>query len=75
MPVYGYECQNCGHIFEEITNRHPSFDQMTCRRCQGYSKRIMSLTSFRLKGRGWAKDRYGTVSKQQSPEPALMGDG
>ena len=72
MPIYEYECQNCGHIFEEITNRHRSFDTLGCRKCNGYGKRIISLGSFRLSGPGWAKDGYTVFSQKKAPEHAPM---
>jgi len=75
MPIYEYECQNCGHIFEEITNRHRSFDTLECRKCNGYSKRVISLSNFRLKGRGWGRDCYTAMPKTKAPERVLRGDG
>ena len=65
MPIYEYECQNCGHVFEEIAIRHQSFDKLVCRRCKGYGKRIISQNSFQLKGRGWSKDSYNAGPEQR----------
>ena len=58
MPIYEYECEDCGSIFEEIhkINKVPQY--IKCKKCSGYAPKRMARSSFILKGDGWAKDGY-----------------
>ena len=66
MPIYEYECQKCGErievmqrISEDPLKKCPT---ETCKDkkkvCGGELKKLISSTSFSLKGGGWAKDGY-----------------
>ena len=57
MPIYEYRCQDCDKVFEKIQS---GFDEHaeTCPSCGGESKRIISNTSFVLKGSGWYVTDY-----------------
>lgn len=59
MPIYEYACPDCGHKFDEIQKF--SDDPITvCPKCGKNSvKKLISQTSFILKGGGWYKDHYG----------------
>jgi predicted nucleic acid-binding Zn ribbon protein len=73
MPLYEYECQKCGHKFEKIMKMDASNPpcilalktnrQNILERCDGETKRLISLNNFHLKGGGWYKDGY--EKKQQ----------
>ena len=54
MPVYEYKCEECGKRIEKLSrfNEPPP----TC--CEDKMKKLVSRTSFTLKGDGWAKDGY-----------------
>ena len=57
MPLYEYRCLVCGKHFEELQ----SFKDKpleTCKFCEGKVERVISQTSFSLKGGGWYKDGY-----------------
>jgi len=58
MPIYEYLCQACGHQFEEwqkITDK----PVRTCPKCKARKvERLISQTSFKLKGGGWYSDLY-----------------
>jgi len=60
MPIYEYGCQACGHTFERLqkVSAEPVND---CPECDvdGAVKKLVSRTSFVLKGGGWYKDHYG----------------
>ncbi len=59
MPIYEYGCETCGHTFERLqkVSDEPVKD---CPECAGGSvKKLVSRTSFVLKGGGWYKDHYG----------------
>ena len=59
MPIYEYECPKCGKVFEEWGKAAESHKQEACPACQTPSPRIMSRTSFLLKGNGWYVSDYG----------------
>ena len=64
MPIYEYECQACGHRLE-VTQR---ISEPRLRDCPACSKpaleRLISATSFTLKGGGWYKDGYGNTKQR-----------
>ena len=51
MPIYEYQCQKCGTI--EVTQRITEKPLAKCPTCKGKVKRLISNTSFQLKGTGW----------------------
>ena len=59
MPIYEYKCDLCNGLWEEIQKF--SDDPLTvCKSCEkecGVHK-IVSKTSFVLKGENWANDGY-----------------
>lgn len=63
MPIYEYKCETCGRefeLFKSITdNAKPS-----CKFCNGPVKKLISQSSFHLKGTGWYVTDYG--GKKQS---------
>lgn len=67
MPYYEYECEKCGTFdeFQKITDPEITI----CKTCGGKVKRLISSTSFHLKGSGWFRDSY---SKSKSEEK--LGD-
>ncbi|MGX9367018.1 FmdB family zinc ribbon protein [Desulfoplanes sp. PS50] len=70
MPIYEYCCEDCGHIFEEWQSGFEE-RQFPCPICTGDSKRIVSHTSFVLKGSGWYVTDY---SNKRTP-PNASGNG
>ena len=59
MPIYEYQCPKCQHTFEEWVKASESHGQELCPKCGEPSPRIMSHTSFVLKGGGWYVSDYG----------------
>lgn len=57
MPIYEYHCEKCGHEFE-VLQKHFDVDEMPCERCGAPAKRMISNTSFVLKGTGWYVTDY-----------------
>ena len=57
MPIYEYECQDCKQIFEEWQS---GFEEkvLDCPVCGATAKRLISNTSFHLKGSGWYVTDY-----------------
>ena len=59
MPIYEYQCPGCGHVFEEWVKASESLAEEPCPRCGTAAPRVMSQTSFVLKGGGWYVSDYG----------------
>ena len=62
MPIYEYACPDCNHRFETI--QKISEDPIkVCPSCGAENvKKLVSATSFVLKGSGWYSDHYGLKS-------------
>ncbi|MFH0900232.1 MAG: zinc ribbon domain-containing protein [Pseudomonadota bacterium] len=62
MPIYEYACDGCGQEFEAwqgITEPPIGY----CPQCRGTNvRKLVSLSSFSLKGTGWYATDYGRPS-------------
>ena len=63
MPIYEYQCGSCGatvELIHSVNAKTPPTHQ-----CCGLPKlkRVLSNTSFQLKGGGWYKDGYSKKEK------------
>jgi putative FmdB family regulatory protein len=64
MPIYEYICEKCGSQIEAIQKvNDPPLKR--CQKCRGKLEKIVSRTSFQLKGSGWYLSDY---SRKSSPE-------
>jgi putative FmdB family regulatory protein len=60
MPIYEYECQSCGHCFEEWQKMSDK-PVKVCPKCKARKvEKLISHTSFQLKGGGWYSDLYAS---------------
>ncbi|RUM33755.1 MAG: zinc ribbon domain-containing protein [Desulfobulbus sp.] len=62
MPVYEYECPSCEKVFE-VQQRMSDDPLKICPDCGGQVKKLVSMSSFHLKGGGWYSDGYSSKSK------------
>ncbi len=68
MPIYEYECMKCGKIDEVIQNF--SDKPLTkCKHCSGKLSKLISHSSFHLKGTGWYATDYANKSMSSSTPP------
>ncbi len=68
MPLYEYACSNCGHQFE-ARQKISDAPITTCPKCHKDTvERLVSKTSFALKGSGWYADGYGAKSGAKGSE-------
>jgi putative FmdB family regulatory protein len=65
MPLYEYQCMQCGAI-EEAIQKFSDAPLNTCRQCSGQLNKLISQSSFHLKGTGW----YVTDYSKKSPSAA-----
>ena len=70
MPVYEYECNECQKVFE-VQQRISDEPLTQCPECEGEVKKIISVTSFQLKGGGWYADGYASASAGKENKPAI----
>lgn len=57
MPLYEYQCANCGEI-EEAIQKFSDAPLTTCKHCSGKLHKLISQSSFHLKGSGWYVTDY-----------------
>jgi len=57
MPLYEYECIQCGQI-EEALQKFSDKPLKKCRHCAGSLRKLISNSSFHLKGTGWYVTDY-----------------
>ena len=62
MPVYEYECDECVKVFE-VQQRMSDSPLTDCPECGAPVKKLMSMSSFQLKGGGWYSDGYSSTAK------------
>lgn len=65
MPIYEYECVDCGKQFEAF-QRISDKPLKSCQFCRGEVHRLISKTSFSLKGGGWYQDGYSKSAPAQA---------
>jgi len=67
MPIYEYECQNCGKVTQKLQSFSQKQESIECPECQGEAKSIMSSSAFHLKGGGWYSQGYGKSEGASCP--------
>ena len=65
MPIYEYKCNKCGKQFEAFQGITDP-ELKSCKFCKGKVQKMVSLSSFSLKGSGW----YATDYKGKKPGAA-----
>jgi putative FmdB family regulatory protein len=63
LPIYEYQCTNCGRTVE-VMQRITDEPLQKCPSCKGKLRRLISLTSFQLKGTGWYATDYKDKGKK-----------
>jgi putative FmdB family regulatory protein len=68
MPTYEYQCEKCEHEFER-EQRISDPPVKTCPECRSRKvKKLISRTSFVLKGGGWYSDLYSSSKADSKKE-------
>jgi putative FmdB family regulatory protein len=79
MPIYEYECSQC-HQTSDALQKVNDPPPETCPRCGAHNtlSRLLSRTSFVLKGGGWYADLYSSSkpkSEAGESKPAAKPEG
>jgi len=74
MPIYEYRCEKCDSHFEVI-QKFSDKPLKFCSNCKGRLTKLISQTSFQLKGSGWyvtdyAKSGKAPAKSDESSKPA-----
>ena len=68
MPIYEYECCKCGKTSEAMQKfSDPPLTQ--CGQCHGQLRKLISASTFHLKGSGWYTTDYAGKN-QSTAKPA-----
>ena len=77
MPIYEYRCDKCGDF--EATQRITDNPLSRCPTCKNKVKKLISNTSFQLKGTGWYITDYARKDKgagaEKTEKASTNGDG
>ena len=71
MPIYEYECEQCGRV-EEAIQKFSDAPLTQCRHCDGRLNKLVSQSSFHLKGSGWYVTDY--AKKPRTSPPAAKSE-
>jgi putative FmdB family regulatory protein len=74
MPIYEYQCDSCDRRFE-VMQRMTESPLATCDECGGPVRRLISQTSFVLKGSGWYVTDYPSESRKKAMSQEKNGGG
>ena len=65
MPRYEYECPRCEKVFE-VSQKFSDAPLSQCPDCSGPVTKVISMSSFALKGSGWYTSDYKRAAKPES---------
>ena len=62
MPLYEYQCENCGERFE-VMQKFSDEPLTVHEKCGGKVERLLSAPAFQFKGSGWYVTDYARGAK------------
>ena len=70
MPIYEYQCEQCGYHFDKLQKINDPVLQR-CPECEADTlKKLVSAPSFKLKGSGWYetdfKDKQSKTTEKEN---------
>jgi len=78
MPIYAFECNDCGHRFDRLQKLSDP-DPEVCPECNLPAvRRQLTAPAFRLAGNGWYETdfkRAGETRRNLAGEPASAAEG
>jgi putative FmdB family regulatory protein len=72
MPIYEYRCTGCGSEYEFI-QKFSDPPREECPNCGGRLEKLISNTSFVLKGSGWYVTDYASGERKAKMEAEKSG--
>ncbi len=72
MPIYEYQCEQCGKL-DEVLQKFSDKPLTKCKHCSGKLHKLISQSAFHLKGSGWYVTDYAGKSQKDTknkPESA-----
>ncbi|HET9533217.1 MAG TPA: zinc ribbon domain-containing protein [Blastocatellia bacterium] len=69
MPMYEYVCEKCGS-HTEVIQKVSDAPLKRCQKCRGKLEKMVSRTSFQLKGSGWYLSDYSRKTNASSADKA-----
>ena len=72
MPMYEYECTKCGRVVEAY-QKFSDRPLRTCKHCSGELHKLVSQSTFHLKGTGWYVTDYANKSGGSSASSERKG--
>jgi len=69
MPLYEYRCSKC-EVVHEVMQKFSDAPLEKCPQCQGAVSKLMSLSSFALKGSGWYTTDYKKAQSSSNVAPS-----
>jgi len=72
MPIYEYQCNRCNEVFE-IFHKIDEDCKVTCPKCLGTAKKMISATNFVLKGSGFYVNDYPSKSRKEAKKTEKDG--
>jgi putative FmdB family regulatory protein len=67
MPIYEYQCDQCGRI-EEALQKFSDKPLHVCRHCSGKLHKLISQSAFHLKGSGWYVTDYANKPQKSKKQ-------
>ncbi|MCC6346361.1 MAG: zinc ribbon domain-containing protein [Nitrospirales bacterium] len=67
MPIYEYSCLQCGRR-HEVMQKFSDAPIAECPECGGEMKKLISNTSFVLKGTGWYVTDYAASDRKKGKD-------
>ncbi|NLI81856.1 MAG: zinc ribbon domain-containing protein [Deltaproteobacteria bacterium] len=71
MPIYEYKCNKCGKTIE-AWQKFSDAPLTQCKCCDGELHKLISMSTFHLKGSGWYTTDY--AGKNQSTSSSSSSD-
>jgi putative FmdB family regulatory protein len=76
MPIYEYQCEQCGKL-DEVIQKFSDKPLTKCKYCSGKLHKLISQSAFHLKGTGWYVTDYADKSRKDTntnTEPAAVNN-
>ncbi len=73
MPIYEYKCTKCSEKFE-VMQKMTDAQLTVCSSCGGKLKKLITNTSFVLKGSGWYVTDYPSPERKKAMEAKKPAD-